>query len=62
MVQLKPSLRNAIRGPGVGKFADLAVLSQDTFTAPFSLLPRTESVLTIVGGDIVYESGRLAEQ
>jgi predicted amidohydrolase YtcJ len=36
-----------------GKLADLAVLSQDVFTVPLPELPKTESVLTIVGGRIV---------
>jgi hypothetical protein len=38
-----------------GKLADLAVLSQDIFAAPVPELPKTHSVLTIVGGNIVYE-------
>ncbi len=38
-----------------GKLADLAVLSQDIFTVPAADLPNTESVLTMVGGKIVYE-------
>ena len=37
-----------------GKLADLAVLSQDIFQVPPPDLPRTESVLTMVGGKIVY--------
>jgi predicted amidohydrolase YtcJ len=37
----------------VGKLADLAVLSQDIFTAPPSELPKTRAVLTLVGGKIV---------
>jgi predicted amidohydrolase YtcJ len=40
-----------------GKLADLAVLSQDIFTAPVAALPATESVLTIAGGEIVHDSG-----
>jgi predicted amidohydrolase YtcJ len=39
-----------------GKLADLAVLSQDIFTVPFSALPKTESVLTLVGGKIIYDA------
>ena len=39
----------------VGKLADLAVLSQDIFTVDVSQLPKTESVLTMVGGKIVYD-------
>jgi predicted amidohydrolase YtcJ len=38
-----------------GKLADLAVLSQDIFTIDSSELPKTESVLTMVGGKIVYD-------
>jgi predicted amidohydrolase YtcJ len=37
-----------------GKLADLAVLSQDIFEAPAADLPKTESLLTMVGGKIVY--------
>ena len=39
-----------------GKLADLAVLSQDIFTIPAGDLPKTESVLTMVGGKIVYDA------
>lgn len=38
-----------------GMLADLAVLSQDIFTVSTPDLPKTESVLTIVGGKIAYE-------
>lgn len=42
-----------------GMFADLAVLSQDIFeVSPFSL-PATESVLTVVDGQIVWDPGVL---
>jgi predicted amidohydrolase YtcJ len=37
-----------------GKLADLAVVSQDIFKVPDTDLPKTESVLTIVGGKIAY--------
>jgi predicted amidohydrolase YtcJ len=40
----------------VGKLADLAVLSQDVFSVPSSELPKTQSVLTLVGGKVVYEA------
>ena len=36
--------------------ADLAVLSHDVFTIAPAELPKTESVLTIVGGKIVYRT------
>jgi predicted amidohydrolase YtcJ len=39
-----------------GKLADLAVLSQDIFTIPPHDLPKTESVLTLVGGKVVYDA------
>ena len=39
-----------------GKLADLAVLSQDIFTVPAEDLPKTLSVLTLVGGKVVYEA------
>jgi predicted amidohydrolase YtcJ len=39
-----------------GKLADLAVLSQDIFAAPVAELPKTNSVLTIVGGKVVYDA------
>ena len=38
-----------------GKLADLAVLSQDIFRVATEELPKTESVLTMVGGKIVYD-------
>jgi predicted amidohydrolase YtcJ len=37
-----------------GKLADLAVLSQDIFEVGTADLPKTESLLTIVGGKIAY--------
>jgi predicted amidohydrolase YtcJ len=43
----------------VGKLADLAVLSQDIFLVPPSALPATVSVLTMVGGRIVYDANAL---
>ena len=45
-----------------GKLADLAVLSQDVFTVDPSELPKTESVLTMVGGKIVYDGNVLPHQ
>jgi len=43
-----------------GKLADLAVLSQDIFSVSASDLLKTESVLTLVGGQIVYDAKLLA--
>jgi predicted amidohydrolase YtcJ len=42
-----------------GKLADLAVLSQDIFSVPTAELPKTQSVLTLVGGKAVYDAGVL---
>jgi predicted amidohydrolase YtcJ len=39
-----------------GKLADIAVLSQDIFTVPIDALPATESILTLVGGKVVYDA------
>jgi hypothetical protein len=39
-----------------GKLADLAVLSQDIFTVANNELPNTESVMTLVGGQVVYDA------
>jgi predicted amidohydrolase YtcJ len=39
-----------------GKLADLAVLSQDIFAVPSNDLPKTLSVLTMVGGKIIYDA------
>jgi predicted amidohydrolase YtcJ len=42
-----------------GKFADLTVLSQDIFAISPQEMPKTESLLTIVGGKVVYTTGAL---
>jgi hypothetical protein len=42
-----------------GKLADLAVLSQDIFQIAAADLPKTQSVLTLVGGKIVYNANVL---
>ena len=41
----------------VGKVADLAVLSMDYMTVPIDQVGRIESLLTMVGGKIVYGAG-----
>ena len=41
----------------VGKFADLAVLSKDYMTVPVEQIGGIESVLTMVGGKVVYAAG-----
>jgi predicted amidohydrolase YtcJ len=43
-----------------GKVADLAVLSQDYMTVPADQIGSIESLLTIVGGKIVYAAGPYA--
>jgi predicted amidohydrolase YtcJ len=44
----------------VGKLADLAVLSADYFSVPEEEIKRIESVLTVVGGTVVYGAGEFA--
>ncbi|WP_394850055.1 amidohydrolase [Pendulispora brunnea] len=44
---------------GPGMFADFAVLSQDIFRVIPSDLPATTSVLTVVGGQVVWDSGQI---
>src|SRR5438132_6225813 len=41
----------------VGQLADLAVLSADYFSVPEEEIKRIESVLTVVGGKVVYGAG-----
>jgi hypothetical protein len=40
-----------------GKFADMAVLSDDYFSVPEEQIKRIESVLTVVDGKVVYGGG-----
>lgn len=47
---------------GPGTLADLAVLSDDIFTVPAERLPAITSVLTLVGGTIVYDPGVLTSR
>jgi hypothetical protein len=42
----------------VGKLADLAVLSQDIFSAPLETIGKTRVITTMVGGKIVYGAAR----
>jgi hypothetical protein len=43
----------------LGKLADLAVLSQDIFKVPPPDLPKTESVVTVVGRKMIDDAGTL---
>ena len=45
----------------VGKYADLAVLSEDYMTIPANRIGGLESVLTMVGGKVVYGSGEFED-
>jgi predicted amidohydrolase YtcJ len=45
----------------VGKFADLAVLTNDYMTIPVDQIGGLESLLTMVGGKIVYAAGPFAK-
>ncbi len=52
------SFDDAVRGSlEVGKLADLAVLSKDYMTIPVSEIGGLESLLTMVGGRVVYGAG-----
>lgn len=44
----------------VGKWADLAVLSQDYLTVPVERVGDIESVLTMLGGEVVYAADEFA--
>lgn len=44
-----------------GKLADLAVLSKDYMTVPLDQLESIESLLTMVGGKVVYAAGPFAQ-
>ena len=44
----------------VGKLADLAVLSKDYMTVPVDQIGSIESMLTMVGGNVVYAGGPFA--
>ena len=44
-----------------GKLADLAVLSRDYLTVPVEQISELESVLTMVGGKVVYANLRFAK-
>ena len=43
----------------VGKLADLVVLNEDYFTVPDDRLRQIRSVLTVVGGRIVHNTGEV---
>ncbi len=42
-----------------GQLADLAVLTQDIFTVEATALPKTRSILTLIGGRVAYDAGVL---
>jgi hypothetical protein len=44
-----------------GQFADLAVLSADYFSIPEEEIKRLESVLTMVGGKVVYATAEFSK-
>jgi predicted amidohydrolase YtcJ len=44
----------------VGKLADLVVLDRDYLTVPADEIKDLTSMMTIIGGRIVYDSGRVA--
>lgn len=44
-----------------GKLADLVVLDRDYFTVPDADIPKLRSVLTVVDGDIVHDTGEVTQ-
>ena len=44
----------------VGKLADFAILDQDYFTVPVERIGRTVSLMTVVGGKVVYSAAPFA--
>jgi len=50
-------VRGSLEG---GKLADLAVLSADYLTVPLDEIGNIESVLTLLGGEVVYAAGDFA--
>jgi predicted amidohydrolase YtcJ len=42
-----------------GKLADLVVLDRDFFAVPDEEIKKVRSVLTLVGGKVVYASGAI---
>jgi len=44
----------------VGKLADLTVLSADIMKIPESEIPRTHCLMTVIGGEIVFDAGHSA--
>ena len=44
----------------VGKLADFAVLDQDVFTVPLERIGKTVSLMTVVGGKVVYAAAPFA--
>ena len=44
-----------------GMLADLAVLSDDYFSVPISRIGQIQSLLTMVGGKVVYASGPFSD-
>lgn len=44
----------------VGKLADFAILDQDFFGVPVERIGRTASLMTVVGGKVVYSAGAFA--
>jgi predicted amidohydrolase YtcJ len=46
----------------VGRLGDVVVLNDDYFTVPDEGLKRLRSVLTVVGGAVVHDTGELHER
>ena len=45
----------------VGKLADLTILSDDIMKIPEPEILRTHCLMTLVGGEVVFDSGELGQ-
>ncbi len=45
-----------------GKLADMTVLSQDIMTVPEADIPKTKCLMTVIGGEVVFEDGKTPAQ
>ena len=43
----------------VGKFADVVIVDQNLFEVPVTDIAKTKVLMTILGGETVYDAGKL---
>ena len=60
-VQTKERKKNPVP-PKEGKLADLTILSDDIMKIPEPEILKTRCLMTVVGGEIVYDSGEIARK